>query len=199
MVDSTASVELFEVVDDNDVVIGTAPRSRCHGDPSLVHRAAHVLVFNREGQLLLQRRAADKLIQPDRWDSSVGGHLDPGENYRRAAVREMHEELGIRDVPLTFLFRSQIRNRVESENVETFMARHDGPFDYCRREISEIRFWAADEIDAALGSGMLTPNFEHEWQLFKDWCRCYPASQRGALALCAGDTFPDLIGELQGL
>ena len=82
-------MELFEIVDDNDLVIGTAPRRECHGNPALVHRAAHVLVFNRAGQLLLQKRSASKDIQPGKWDTSVGGHLDPGENYLTAAVREM--------------------------------------------------------------------------------------------------------------
>jgi isopentenyldiphosphate isomerase len=111
--------EIFDIVDENDRAIGQAPRAECHGNPALVHRVAHVLVFDRHDRLLLQKRAMTKDIQPGRWDTSVGGHLDPGESYLEAASREMHEELGIEGVPLTWLYTSKIRNEIESENVST--------------------------------------------------------------------------------
>jgi isopentenyldiphosphate isomerase len=85
-------------VDEQDQVIGQAPRSECHGNPALVHRVAHVLVFDRSDRLLLQKRSMTKDIQPGRWDTSVGGHLDPGESYLEAACREMREELGVEGV-----------------------------------------------------------------------------------------------------
>ena len=89
------SEELFDIVDDNGNIIGTAPRSKCHGDPSLIHRTAHVFVFHPDGrQVLLQLRRKDKDIQPGKWDTSVGGHLDHGEDYETAARRELREELG---------------------------------------------------------------------------------------------------------
>ncbi len=163
--------EYFEIVDDQDRVIGRALRSACHGNPALVHRVAHVLVFNRDGALLLQKRSRNKDIQPGRWDTSVGGHLDPGEDYRQAAVREMAEELGVTGVPLTFLYHSRIRNDIESENVATFLTRHDGPFNFPQVEIEEIRFWSAAEIEEAVGTGVFTPNFEEEWRLYREWER----------------------------
>jgi len=196
VVECSPGDECVEIFDDLDQVVGTATRSECHGRPDLIHRAAHVLVFNHLGELLLQKRADTKLIQPGRWDSSVGGHLDPGETYRQAAVREMEEELGISGMPLTFLFGSRIRNQIESENIETFLALHDGPFAYAEREISEIRFWTEIEIEGSLGSGVFTPNFEDEWQLFKEWRIHYQQPGEG-LRVCAGDSFPDLIRALQ--
>ena len=75
MVPSKKKTEFFDIVDDEDRVIGQAPRSQCHGDPRLVHRVAHVLVFNSRGELLLQKRSVTKDIQPGKWDTSVGGHL----------------------------------------------------------------------------------------------------------------------------
>lgn len=161
-------MELFDIVDDDDRVIGTAPRSACHGNPALVHRAVHVLVVNGAGDLLLQKRSAHKDIQPGKWDTSVGGHLAPGESYRAAAVREMGEELGLTGLPLTFLYRSKIRNAVESENIATFLTRHDGPVDAEPGEIDAVRWWPAGEIDAALGSGVFTPNFEEEWAHYRE-------------------------------
>lgn len=155
--------EFFEIVDADDQVIGTALRSECHGNPQLIHRVAHVLVFDRQRRLLLQKRSMNKDVQPGKWDTSVGGHLDPGENYEEAARREMFEELGIADLPLTFLYAYPMRNDFESENVATFTICHEGPFLFSVVEIDEVRFWTAQEIDAALSSGILTPNFEDEW------------------------------------
>jgi len=189
-------MEFFDIVDDNDRVIGTAPRSECHGNPALVHRAAHVLVFNRAGQLLLQKRSPYKDIQPGRWDTSVGGHLDPGENYLEAAVREMGEELGLSGLPLTFLYHSKIRNEMESENIATYLTCHEGPFDFSRREIDEVRFWLPFEIDQSLGSGIFTPNFEDEWQMFQQFGRRYVSGRDSGPGLCVGDSFPDLFRAL---
>ena len=88
--------ELFDIIDDaTGEVIGTAPRKRCHGDPSLIHRSVHIVVFNTAGQILLQKRNLHKDIQPGKWDTAVGGHLDSGETYLDAAKREFGEELGI--------------------------------------------------------------------------------------------------------
>lgn len=190
--------EEFEIVDAQDRVIGRAPRSECHGDPRLVHRVAHVLVFNRFDELLLQKRAMSKDVQPGKWDTSVGGHLDPGESYLQAAMREMLEELGVEGIPLTFLYHSRIRNSFESENVATYLARHDGPFRHHPDEIDEIRFWSAEEIEGNLGGGLFTPNFEEEWRLWSDWNRRYPLATQRPVALCAGDSFPDLLNELRG-
>ncbi|BCA79445.1 NUDIX domain-containing protein [Desulfuromonas sp. AOP6] len=188
--------EIFDIVDENDQVIGQAPRSCCHGDPSLIHRVAHVLVFNPAGSLLLQKRARTKDIQPGKWDTSVGGHLDPGESYREAALREMKEELGITGIPLTYLYSSKIRNDIESENVATYLTCYDGELTFPLEEIEEVRFWSGAEIDAVLGRGQFTPNFEEEWTLFKDWWRRLPIASDRPVAFCAGDSFPDLLKDL---
>jgi len=187
--------EFFEIVDGNDLVIGEALRRECHGNPRLVHRVAHVLVIDGQQRLLLQKRSRRKDIQPGKWDTSVGGHLDPGEDYLAAAGREMLEELGIA-VPLTFLYYSQIRNEIEAENVATYLGYYGGEVNFSRSEIDEVRFWTADEIDASLGSGKLTPNFEEEWSRFKQWQRHYPAGS-GACGLCGGESLPDLVPQLQ--
>lgn len=184
-----------DLVDDNDSSIGQALRRECHGNPKLIHRAVHVLLFNDQQQLLLQRRSKQKDIQPGRWDTSVGGHLDPGEGYRAAAVREMCEELGVAGVPLTELYHSKIRNQVESENILTFMTIYNGSIKFALDEIEEVRFWTNKEIAAGLGTGCFTPNFEEEWQLFNLWLQRFQTG-KGEQALCADDSFPDLFRKL---
>ena len=154
--------EYFDIVDENDQVIGTAPRSRCHGNPSLIHRTAHVVVLHPDGQrILLQKRAMTKDIQPGKWDTAVGGHLAHGESYEDGARREMSEELGLPcDLPLKFLFHSEIRNELESENVGIFLLVSDGPFHFQQEEIDEVRFFTREELSAHADD--FTPNLRRE-------------------------------------
>lgn len=155
--------ELFEVYDEAGNRVGLRPRAECHGNPALIHRTAHVVVFGADGRLLLQKRSLGKDIQPGKWDTAVGGHLAPGENWEAGALRELREELGLEGVThLEFLFISKIRNAVESEDVGVFALVHDGPFHPPADEIDELRFWTPAEIHAALGKNVFTPNLEQE-------------------------------------
>lgn len=86
--------EMFDVVNDQDEVIDRQPRSAVHR-LKLNHRAVHVLIFNRRGQVFLQKRSLRKDCFPGAWDSSAAGHLDAGEDYDSCAVRELGEELGL--------------------------------------------------------------------------------------------------------
>ncbi len=161
--------EFFDIVDEQDRVIGRALRSSCHGNPKLIHRAVHVLVFDRMGRLLLQKRPLHKDVQPGRWDTSVGGHLEVGEDYYQGGLREMAEELGIVGRPLEFLYRYRHGNAMETEYVTSWWLRYDGSVLYNTDELDGVAFYAPDRIDEMLGTGLLTPNFEQEWQLFKQW------------------------------
>ncbi len=160
MSQNSPSEEIFEIVDENNIVIGTATRSECHGNPKLIHRTSHVVVFHSDGRLLLQKRSADKDIQPGKWDTAVGGHLDCGENFIDAARREMSEELGVPvdDLFLDYLFDSKIRNEIESENTRVFSTTFNGPFKFCRKEIDEVKFWTKEELLTPANRSNFTPN-----------------------------------------
>jgi isopentenyl-diphosphate delta-isomerase type 1 len=157
------SDEMFELVDEMGRVIGLAPRKRCHGDPSLIHQSVHVFVFDRQGRLFLQKRSLSKDIQPGKWDTSVGGHMQPGEKPEDAARREMTEELGVTPATLTFQYQYLWRSSVETELVRSFIVLHEGPFNLDPVEIDEGRFWPLDEIRAQLGKSVFTTNFEYEF------------------------------------
>jgi isopentenyldiphosphate isomerase len=153
--------ELLEIVDENGEVLGLAPRSEVHGNPSLRHRVVHVLVFNRRGELLLQKRSMRKDVAPGRWDTSVGGHVNPGESLLEAATRELMEELGVRGEP-EFLYSYVHTNPYETEVVHTYALRHDGAFSFNREEIEEVRFWSLKEIMERIEGPLLSDNFKHE-------------------------------------
>ena len=87
--------ELLQIVDRKGNPVGTAPRGECHGNPQLIQAVVHLHLFDEAGRLYLQKRAADKDRYPGRWDTSVGGHVAPGESPDQAIRREAGEELGI--------------------------------------------------------------------------------------------------------
>jgi isopentenyldiphosphate isomerase len=122
----------------------------------------HVLVRHSKGALFLQKRASTKRVQPGKWDSSVGGHLLPGESYEAAAKRELQEELGITADHLEYLHDYVWRSEIETEHVRTFRVISDGPFRLHPDEIDEGRFWSKRELRDAAGSGAFTPNLEEE-------------------------------------
>lgn len=166
------SRELFPIVDPDGRTIGCAPRSVCHdGKTKPLHPVVHLHVVapGPDGPcILLQKRAMTKDIQPGKWDTAVGGHVDYGEEIPDALLRETREELGLCDiadkvVPVTrYLFESAR----ERELVNVFALCLDTPVftgSYAPDEIDCVRFRTFDEVRDVIGAGELTPNFESEF------------------------------------
>lgn len=154
--------EILEIVDVSGRTIGRAPRSVLHGNPSLMHKVVHVLVFNDKGHLLLQKRSMTKDVAPGRWDTSVGGHMSPDEDLISAVRRETEEELGITPECPEFLYSYIHSNNYETELVFTHACVHNGPFVYNAEEIDELRFWDCAALQEAMGTGVFSDNFESE-------------------------------------
>jgi len=162
--------EKLEVYDDKGKKTGLRKRSEVHGNPALIHRVAHVLVFNSKGELYLQKRAENKDVQPGKWDTSVGGHLNPKESFLQAAKREMQEELGLpQDLNLVHLYDYPWRTDFESEDVRTYAATWDGEIHPDADEISEGRFWDLMDLKAKIRSEEFTPNLRKELELYQNW------------------------------
>ena len=158
----TEQEELLEVVNANGEVIRILPRSEIHGNPSLIHRVVHVLMFNKKGELLLQKRSMNKDVAPGKWDTSVGGHVNPGETLDKAVQREMEEELGIISSDLKFLYSYMHSNPYETELVYTYSCSYDGEIFFNRDEIDEVKTWSKEEIKKNIGNKIFSDNFEHE-------------------------------------
>jgi isopentenyldiphosphate isomerase len=154
--------EVFPLVDLEGNVVGKATRKECHTGTFYLHPVVHLHVFNKEGSLFMQKRSEDKDIQPGKWDTSVGGHVDFGEKFEDALYREASEELGIIRFEPFYAFRYDYRSDKEYELVNTFITFYDGIIVPDHKEIAEGRFWEVQEILSNIGKGVFTPNFEHE-------------------------------------
>nr|WP_294382840.1 16S rRNA (adenine(1518)-N(6)/adenine(1519)-N(6))-dimethyltransferase RsmA [Prosthecobacter sp.] len=139
--------EMFDVVNERNEVIGQLTRGEVH-KRKLLHRAVHIFVINKRGHLYLQQRSHLKDVSPLKWDSSAAGHLDAGESYASAAVRETREEIGI-DVGTTEL-AAQIpaSDNTDHEFVELHLARHEGPIRCLPEEIATGDWFKPEDITA---------------------------------------------------
>lgn len=158
-------LELLPVVNAEGRVIGQASRGECHGGSMLLHPVVHLHVFNAEGGLFLQHRPAWKDIQPDRWDTAVGGHVDLGETVEQALLREVREEIGLTDFQPAFVARYVFRSAREAELVHVFRTITSASPEPSA-ELDGGRFFSPAEIRSRLGAGFFTPNFEQEWLRF---------------------------------
>lgn len=150
--------ERFDVVDEQDRVISQASRHEVH-TRKLLHRAVHIFVFNRAGELFIQRRSRWKDVHPLRWDSSAAGHLNAGDHYDETAGRELTEELGV-TAPLTQIGEVKACEGTGWEFVRLYRGEHEGPFRLPPAEIEcgewftveQLRRWiAARPEDFATG------------------------------------------------
>jgi len=157
-------MEIFPLVDEKGDVIGQASRAKCHDGSKLLHPVVHLHVLNSKGELYLQLRPAHKDIQPGKWDTSVGGHIDFGEKVEEALLREVREELGMTDFMPVFIHSYIFESEVEREMVYSYYTVYDGEINPDPTELADGRFWPLSEINRQLGNSVFTPNFEQEYK-----------------------------------
>jgi len=158
--------EWLPIVDSNGQIKGKAPRSLCHTDKTLMHPVVHLHVFNKKGELFLQKRPDNKLIQPGKWDTAVGGHVSFGETIEEALLREAKEEIDISDFNPELIARYCWKSDVETELVFCFTTIYEGNIVTNDNELNGGKFWKIKEIKSNLGKGVFTPNFEIEFNRF---------------------------------
>lgn len=153
--------EMFPLVDEEGNIIDAVTRGECHNGSKLLHPVVHLHVFNSRGELYLQKRPEWKDIQPGKWDTAVGGHVDLGESVEQALRREVREELGIVDFMPQQVMHYVFESARERELVFTYKTLYDGPVTPSD-ELDGGCFWRIEEIRANMGKGVFTPNFEGE-------------------------------------
>ena len=157
--------EMFPIVDEQGNITGAATRGECHSGSKLLHPVVHLHVFNTQGDIYLQKRPEWKDIQPGKWDTAVGGHIDLGESVEIALKREVREELGITDFEARFLGNYVWESPRERELVFSFLCTRYNHIHIDNDEVDEGRFWTLQELAEGMEKNKLTPNLVHEYRL----------------------------------
>ena len=157
----------FPIVLPSGMVVGRSTREYCHGGSKPLHPVIHIHIIDRFSRIYLQKRSMRKDIQPGKWDTAVGGHVSYGESLIEAVYREASEELGFTEFNPIYLETYEFESSVEREMVNVFAAVGSYELHPDLDEVDEGRWWELADIDANIGKGIFTPNFESEFQMIR--------------------------------
>jgi isopentenyl-diphosphate delta-isomerase len=169
--DMAADSEALILVDEADTEVGHMSKAQCHQGQGTLHRAFSLLLFNRQGELLLQQRSAAKRLWPLYWSNSVCSHPRRSESMEVATRRRLQEELGVR-CPLFFLYKFKYQAQFDAAGAEhelcsVFIGRCTDSVRPDRHEILAWRWVAPEALQMELtGSSAdhFTPWFRLEWE-----------------------------------
>ncbi len=167
--------ETFDVVDENNRIIGKELRSVVHRK-GLLHRTCHIIIFSHGGKVILQKRSADNLMCPLKWDLSAAEHLAQGEDYPSGAARGIREELSIRGVSLEKLRGPRLQEfsypngMIDRELTVLFRGSYGGEIRIDPNELAEARFFRIDDVKRMIKENpdQFTPWFLNEWKWLED-------------------------------
>jgi len=167
----TVDSEPLILVDDADREVGHLDKAQCHAGAGVLHRAFSLLIFNGNGETLLQQRAPSKRLWPLYWSNSCCSHPRRAESMEGAIHRRLREELGC-SCPLHFLFKFRYQAQFDATSAEhelcsVFIGRLNGQPRINRSEICAWRWVRPEALEEELGgahAGKFTPWFRLEWE-----------------------------------
>jgi isopentenyl-diphosphate delta-isomerase len=161
--------ELLIVVDENDNIIDYKTKIECHQGDGILHRAFSIFIFNRDGQLILQKRSAQKPLWPLFWSNSCCSHPRKGESLDSAIHRRLEEELGF-DTQLSYLYTFHYQAKFKEKGSEhelcaVYIGKSDAPVKVNDTEIAEWKTIDPDELTREVRDNPdhFTPWFKMEW------------------------------------
>lgn len=162
------------LVDEQDKEIGTCEKMQAHHD-GILHRAFSVFVFDREGRMLLQQRAAEKYHSGSLWTNACCSHPQPGEETLSSAKRRLREELGFEtdiEKVFHFVYRAEFENGlIEHEFDHVFAGEYEGQINFNRDEVMDVAYRTVEQIHDELRSDpqKYTPWFHLAFPKIESW------------------------------
>ena len=145
--------EKVVLVTEKDEVLGLMEKMQAH-ENGILHRAFSVFLYNSKGEMLLQKRAAEKYHSPNQWTNACCSHPSIEETYEQAAKRRIKEELGI-DCELEekfwFIYKADVgQNLWEHELDHVFVGNYEGEFNLNKEEVAEVRYISLENLNIEL-------------------------------------------------
>lgn len=165
---SLETEEWVPLVDETGKITGKAPRSQVHSGSKLLHPVVHLHVINRNKAILLQKRPDNKLIQPGKWDTAVGGHITAGESLEEALKKEAFEELSLQNFSAKLFKAYKWESEVEAELVYMFVTFDPVAHRIRSDEVAEARYWTRKQIESQQENNIFSPNFILEFEMLKE-------------------------------
>lgn len=163
MVTLTFMEEQVVLVSENDEILGFMEKQQAHIN-GILHRAFSVFLFNKNGEMLLQKRAASKYHSPNQWTNAVCSHPRRGETYLEGAKRRLKEELGIEtnlEEKFHFIYKAGVGDNLwEHELDHVFIGNYEGEFHLNPQEVSEVRYISSENLEKELSEN---PENFTEW------------------------------------
>lgn len=151
------------LVAENDEVLGLMEKMQAHQN-GILHRAFSVFLFNTNGEMLLQKRAAGKYHSPNQWTNACCSHPKSAETYLDGAKRRLFEELGIEtnlEEKFHFIYKADVgQNLWEHELDHVFTGNFEGEFHLNPEEVSEVRYISMDNLEKEMKNN---PDNFTEW------------------------------------
>jgi isopentenyldiphosphate isomerase len=141
----------IQIVNERDEPIGGMPITKSY-EQGLIHRVVYVIVEDEHRNILVQKRSPYMVSQPNCWDISAAGHVDFGEEYLDAAIRETHEELGLKNQNLieigSFFKQGPINNKIQKRFVKVYKVSiaQETPINFDKGEVTEVKWMSIEEI-----------------------------------------------------
>jgi isopentenyl-diphosphate delta-isomerase type 1 len=157
--------EIFDIVDEEDNVIGKTTREEVH-KKKLIHRSVMFFIFDKKRRVLVTQRTKTKDMFPEYWSISLGGHVGSGESYEEAVAREAWEEAKVKEKPFFITsFKKRIPEEKENSMIYGFLTSKKPELD--KNELKQGRFMTIKEIEEKIKEEKFLPETEFLLKLLK--------------------------------
>lgn len=156
--------EIFDVYTREGEYLGTKEKSFCHGpNPGVYHKPVWIWIINDKGEILVQKRAATKKNNPNKWDMPSAGHVVAGETSIEGAIRETYEELGVKTNESDYKFMFEhIRDSAFELAQVYLMKKNITEFILQESEVAEVKWLNFEDFKKLLFSDDFAPHdFEY--------------------------------------
>jgi isopentenyldiphosphate isomerase len=159
--------EIFDVVDDDDNVIGKATRKEVHSK-HLIHRSVMFFIFDKKGKIFVSQRTKNKEFFKEYWSIGLGGHINAGETYDEAVVREAKEEANIDEKPFFMgSLKLRIPNKSDNENARVYGFITDKKLKFDLFEIKQGTFMTVEEMEEKIKKEKFLPETKDLLEILK--------------------------------